>query len=205
MTVLARWLIDYFLPSSQQTEEEQVVLIETALANKEPMEKINTKGWIAVLTYSRCPNVVIKICDPKRAEIADWMRGIIEDNSLNLLHVPRKWVFSKGVIAEKQDLYFETTTKIFSQMTAEERRPYIAQFWTFVKLTGFADIRDNVALEKKAEGVARLVIFDTGSGCINKDTASTNFFSQAPFNHTEMLCVVREERGRRDSNSQLPA
>ena len=90
-------------------------------------------------------------------------------------------------------------------MTVAECRPFIEQLWTFVYLTGFHDIRGNVALAK-IDGIARLVIFDTEPPkSMSMAGLVENFCFQAPFTEGEKIDVIKKDRGRRDSNSQLPA
>lgn len=211
-----------------QTGEEAREVVEAAFLHvngiPDGMEKMNREGSIFVLSCDRCPHFVIKIDNPLvlkvhfgeklfeveenslqlRVPTADFMRKIIFENGLNLLYVPKKWAFSKGVIAEKLDLSIDTK-KLFEEMTVAERRPFIEQLWVFVHLTGFHDIRGNVALAK-IDGVARLVIFDTEpSKSMSEAGLVENFCAQAPFPQDEILDVIIKDRGRRDSNSQLPA
>ncbi len=216
----------FFLPS--QTGEEAREVVEAAFLHvtgiPAGMEKINGEGSIFVLSSDRCPHFVIKIDNPSaskgpfgkkifeieenslqlRVPTADFMRKIIFEYGLNLLYVPKKWAFSKGIIAEKLDLSIDTKI-FFEEMTVAERRPFIEQLWVFVHLTGFHDIRGNVALAK-IDGVARLVIFDTEpSKSMSEAGLVENFCAQAPFPQDEILDVIIKDRGRRDSNSQLPA
>lgn len=211
-----------------QTGEEAREVVEAAFLHVKGipagMEKINREGSIFVLSCDRCPHFVIKIDNPSiskfhfgektfeieenllqlRVPTADFMRKIIFENGLNLLYVPKKWAFSKGIIAEKLDLSRDTKA-LFEEMEVAERRPFIEQLWMFVRLTGFHDIRGNVALAK-IDGVARLVIFDTEpSKSMFEAGLVENFCAQAPFPQDENLDVILKDRGRRDSNSQLPA
>ena len=220
-------LRNVFFPPSQTGEEAREV-VETAFLHvkgiPDGMKKINREGSIFVLSSDLCPHFVIKIENPSiskfhfgektfeveenslqlRVPIANLWRKIIFENGLNLLYVPKKWAFSKGIIAEKLDL-LRDTKKFFEEMTVAKRRLFIEQLWTFVCLTGFHDIRGNVALAK-IDGVARLVIFDTEPPeRISEADLLGNFCAQAPFPQDEKIDVIAKDRGRRDSNSQLPA
>ena len=212
--MILNFLRSFFPPPSQlseasfQTGEEAREVVEAAFLNAQGipdgMEKINREGSIFVLSSDLCPHFVIKIDNPSisklhfgetvfeveenslqlRVPTADLWRKIIFENGLNLLYVPKKWAFSKGVIAEKLDLSRETK-KLFDGMMLTKRRLYIEQLWRFVVLTGFHDIRGNVALAKM-DGVAKLVIFDTEpSNRISKAGLVENFCAQAPFPQDE--------------------
>ena len=227
-------LRNVFFSASQNSEalsqagEEALEVVEAAFLHVEGipdgMKKINREGSIFVLSSDLCPHFVVKIDNPSiskiysgeknfeaeenslhlRVPIANLWRKVILKNELNLLYVPRKWAFSKGVIAEKLDLSMETK-KLFEEMALAKRYLYIEQLWTFVILTGFHDIRGNVALAK-IDGVVKLVIFDTEPSKPISETALVgNFCAQAPFPQDEKIDVIAKNRGRRDSNSQLPA
>lgn len=200
-----------------QTGEEARRVVEAAFLHvngiPEGMKKVNREGSIFVLSYDPCRNFVIKIENPSiskfcfgektfaieenllqlRVPTADLWRKIIFENELDLLYVPKKWAFSKGIIAEKLDLSRDTK-RLFEEMAVAERRPFIEQLWTFVCLTGFHDIRGNVALAK-INGVAKLVIFDTEpSKSMSKAGLVENFCFQAPFSEGEKIDVIKKDR-----------
>ena len=91
------------------------------------------------------------------------------------------------------------------------RKRYITQVWVLVQKIGHQDIMNNLGLAK-IDGVFKLVVYDIEPYGMTISTleerlpkATDHFLYQSPFTFEEKLEVIKEDRGRRDSNSQLPA
>ena len=173
------------------------------------------EDWYFVFYKRKVAHHVEKESLTLRVKIADQMRAVISSSKLTLLHVPKKWKLTKGregVIAEKVDLFsIKQREQFFHKMAPAIRKRYITQVWVLVQKTGHQDIMNNLGLAK-IDGVFKLVVYDIEPYGMTISTleerlpkATDHFLYQSPFTFEEKLEVIKEDRGRRDSNSQLPA
>lgn len=177
----------YYFPILEALREPQVVRELNHLFKfheKIPAElhRINLTGEVAVLEWCQHPHYVIKIIDAEafktityyhvrdgrfpveedslelRVKVADQMRKIIQQEGLDCLHVPQKWKFSHGVVAEKLDLlsWGETEKKI-KTLPIQKQKALLSQIWKLVYLTGHQDLCRNFLLMKDG----RIAFYDT--------------------------------------------
>jgi len=177
--------------------------------------RLNVAGPVAVLALEEAPQVVLKIEGLKnkliksyyvnyferrsqetnalelRAQVADKLRKIIQEQNLYLLEVPKKRVIEvlpgiKGILAQRMTLTNPERTRTYiSRLSEEDQALYASQLVQCIVVSGYQDIDErNIAFTPNG----KLALFDTEPQGMTKEKVSAlvwralqNFKDFTPF------------------------